>query len=81
MSVHKSQGSQYKVIIFPVGSKDNPSFVNRNMIYTAISRAQKEVYLIGSVAGFSSNLTSLRKAAELGADTVTVMSSLTDWAE
>ena len=81
MSVHKSQGSQYKVIIFPVGSKDNPSFVNRNMIYTAISRAQKEVYLIGSVAGFSSNLTSLRKVAELGADTVTVMSSLTDWAE
>lgn len=81
MSVHKSQGSQYKVIVFPVGSKDSASFVNRNMIYTAISRAQKEVYLIGSVAGFSSNLTKLRKTAELGSDTVTVMSSLTEWSE
>lgn len=81
MSVHKSQGSQYKVIVFPVGSKDSASFVNRNMIYTAISRAQKEVYLIGSVAGFSSTLTTLRKTAELGADTVTVMSSLTAWSE
>lgn len=80
ISVHKSQGSQYPVVIFPISSKDSSSFVNRNLIYTAISRAQKQVYMVGSVADGkadgNSALSVNRLTAETGADVVTGISSL-----
>lgn len=49
LTTHKMQGSQAPVVILPIGSKDSPAFVNRNMVYTAISRASERVYLLGSV--------------------------------
>lgn len=76
ISVHKSQGSQYPIVIFPLSSKDSPSFVNRNLIYTAISRAQKQVYMVGSVSPESSTLNTNRLTAETGDSVVTGMSSL-----
>lgn len=61
LTVHKLQGSQAKMIVIPLSSKDNPGFVNRNMLYTAISRAQEYVALIGSVQGANSMASMARR--------------------
>lgn len=46
MTVHKSQGSEYPVVIIPVFDYYVP-LTTRNLIYTAITRAKKGVLLIG----------------------------------
>ena len=52
LTVHKSQGSQYDTIILPV-SLSISTMLYRNLFYTAISRAAKEVILVGSKAAVS----------------------------
>ncbi len=47
LTVHKVQGSQYDTIILPV-SLSTSAMLLRNLLYTAISRAKKEVILVGS---------------------------------
>ena len=47
ITVHKSQGSEYDVVIMPVTSGFS-FLMNRNMIYTAISRARQRVILVGN---------------------------------
>lgn len=47
MSVHKSQGSEYPVVILPM----LPCFrrmLRRNILYTAVTRAKKTVIIVGS---------------------------------
>lgn len=56
LTTHKMQGSQSPIVIIPLSSGDNTDFVNRNMVYTAISRAQKHVVLVGDVKGAYSTL-------------------------
>ena len=46
-SVHKSQGSEYKVVILPVVTQ-HFIMLQRNLIYTAITRAKEMVILIGT---------------------------------
>ena len=46
VTVHKSQGSEYPIVIFPLGS--TPSMLlSRNLFYTAVTRAQMMVILVG----------------------------------
>lgn len=47
LTVHKSQGSQYDAILMPM-SMATAKMLYRNLLYTAISRARKEVILVGS---------------------------------
>lgn len=47
VSVHKSQGSEYPVVIIPVVIQ-HYVLLQRNLIYTAITRAKKLVILIGT---------------------------------
>ena len=47
VTVHKSQGSEYPFVILPV-VKCASILMTRNLIYTAITRAEKMVILIGS---------------------------------
>ena len=46
ITVHKAMGSEYDGVIIPV-LRANSILLNRNLIYTAITRAKKKVYLIG----------------------------------
>ncbi len=46
ITVHKSQGSEYPVVIMPVYSAP-PMLQTRNLLYTAITRAQNMVILVG----------------------------------
>ena len=47
VTAHKSQGSQYDTILMPV-SMQMQNMLSRNLFYTAISRATKQVLLFGS---------------------------------
>lgn len=47
ISVHKSQGSEYPVVILPVTTQ-HYVLLQRNLIYTGITRAKKLVVLIGT---------------------------------
>ena len=46
ITIHKSQGSEYPVVILPI-SKEVPRLHTRNLLYTAVTRAQKMVIVIG----------------------------------
>ncbi|MBT9139914.1 MAG: ATP-dependent RecD-like DNA helicase [Dehalococcoidia bacterium] len=47
VSVHKSQGSEYPVVILPVVTQ-HYILLQRNLLYTAITRAKEMVVLIGT---------------------------------
>ena len=47
ITIHKSQGSEYKAVIIPIFSGP-PIFMNKNLLYTAVTRAKKLAILIGS---------------------------------
>ena len=52
LTVHKSQGSEYDRILFPVSS-NAMNMMYRNLFYTAISRGKKQVVLYGSKTALS----------------------------
>lgn len=45
LSIHKSQGSEYKLVIIPFLAENKN--LDRNMVYTGITRAKKECVVIG----------------------------------
>jgi exodeoxyribonuclease V alpha subunit len=47
VSVHKSQGSEYPVVIFPILTQ-HYILLQRNLIYTAVTRGRKLVVMVGS---------------------------------
>ncbi|WP_294463874.1 ATP-dependent RecD-like DNA helicase [uncultured Anaerofustis sp.] len=60
ITVHKSQGSEFKAIIIPIFSGYS-GFLNRNLLYTAVTRAKEMVILIGEVNGLKSMIKSVQK--------------------
>ena len=47
MSIHKSQGSEYNCVIIPVLSAQKCPLFKRNLLYTGVTRAKKQVILVG----------------------------------
>ncbi len=47
MTIHKSQGSQWPIVLCPI-TKNDYMMLNRQILYTAYTRAQDTMYLIGS---------------------------------
>jgi len=47
MTVHRAQGSQFDTVSFVVPPPDSP-LLTRELLYTAVTRAQRQVHLIGS---------------------------------
>ena len=47
ITVHKSQGSEFDVVIL-VAAQSAPMLLTRNLIYTAMTRAKKLLIIIGS---------------------------------
>ena len=52
MSVHKSQGSEYPVVILPL-VPGHHIMLQRNLLYTAVTRAKKMVVLLGTKAALN----------------------------
>ena len=46
ITIHKSQGSEFKTILLPLAGGP-PMLLTRNLLYTAITRAKKLVYCVG----------------------------------
>ena len=55
-TVHKSQGAEYKMVIMVV-SNFHTAMLQRNLIYTGITRARQQVMLIGNIQGEDSAVT------------------------
>ena len=52
ISIHKSQGSEYPVVIVLL-LKAHFMMLQRNLIYTAITRGRKKVFVVGEPAAYS----------------------------
>lgn len=53
LTVHKSQGSQYRRVVFLVTRRDTATLLSRPMIYTAVTRAKHSCRVIGDAWAFS----------------------------
>ena len=47
ITVHKSQGSEFDVVVIPLYG-GAPTILNKNLLYTAVTRAKKYVVLVGA---------------------------------
>src|SRR5699024_11812705 len=46
VSIHKSQGSEYQLVILPL-TMDNRRMLQRKLLYTAVTRAKDKLVMIG----------------------------------
>ncbi len=60
LSVHKAQGSEYQIVYF-IFNWNNIHMLNKNLIYTAISRAKKKLVIIGDERLFCEGLSRAMK--------------------
>lgn len=65
MTIHKSQGSEYKAVII-VSTTNDYIMLQRNLLYTAVTRAKERVVLVGDTKAFNmairNNTTIARKS-------------------
>ncbi|WP_050636369.1 SF1B family DNA helicase RecD2 [Candidatus Stoquefichus sp. SB1] len=47
MSIHKSQGNEFKIVIMPV-LKDYYIMLRKNLIYTGLTRAKQSLFILGN---------------------------------
>tara|TARA_B100000674_G_scaffold494282_1_gene518459 strand:- start:9044 stop:9463 length:420 start_codon:yes stop_codon:yes gene_type:complete len=52
ISVHKSQGSEYPMVVFPL-LKQHFMMLQRNLVYTGLTRAKKKVVFVGDPAAYA----------------------------
>jgi exodeoxyribonuclease V alpha subunit len=52
ISIHKSQGSEYPVVIVPL-LKAHFMMLQRNLLYTAVTRGRRKVYIVGEPAAYA----------------------------
>ncbi|MCW6190227.1 ATP-dependent RecD-like DNA helicase, partial [Klebsiella pneumoniae] len=50
-SIHKSQESEFPVVIHPI-TRQSGRMLQRNLIYTAITRAKSKLVMLGEIAAF-----------------------------
>ena len=48
ITIHKSQGSEYPVVVIPLLTGP-AKLLNRNLLYTAVTRARKGVVIVGNI--------------------------------
>lgn len=58
-TIHKSQGSQYKLVVMPV-SPQHHRMLDRALLYTGWTRAEDEVVVVGDRSRFADALTRLK---------------------
>lgn len=51
-SIHKSQGSEYPAVIIPL-LKQHFVMLQRNLIYTAVTRGKRHVFIVGDPAAYA----------------------------
>ncbi len=48
ITIHKSQGSEYPAVVIPIYAGP-PKLLNRNLLYTAVTRAKQMVVIVGNL--------------------------------
>ena len=48
ITIHKSQGSEYPAVVIPI-LNGMPKLMNRNLLYTAVTRAKNMVVIVGNL--------------------------------
>jgi exodeoxyribonuclease V alpha subunit len=59
MTIHKSQGSEFPVVIMPM-FMGPPLLMNKNLLYTGITRAKKLVVLVGNIKALNFMITNTK---------------------
>ena len=52
ISIHKSQGSEFNVVILPISEECN-RMLTKKIIYTAITRAREKLIVVGNLDSFT----------------------------
>lgn len=52
MTIHKAQGSQAPIVLIYLPYSRRENFITNNLLYTAVTRAQQNVVLIGDIGTF-----------------------------
>ena len=52
ISIHKSQGSEYPVVVVPL-LKAHFMMLQRNLLYTAVTRGRRKVFIVGEPAAYA----------------------------
>jgi exodeoxyribonuclease V alpha subunit len=52
ISIHKSQGSEYPVVVVPL-LKGHFMMLQRNLLYTAVTRGKRKVFIVGEPAAYA----------------------------
>ena len=60
LTVHKSQGSQYKRVVFCCLTRDNFS-LNRSLIYTAVTRTKEQCIVVGQPAALQRGIATVQQ--------------------
>ena len=66
VTIHKSQGSEYPAVILPLLTGPQ-MLMNRNLLYTAVTRAKKCVAIVGSVKTFQQMIENKRESGRYSA--------------
>jgi exodeoxyribonuclease V alpha subunit len=64
VTVHKSQGSEYPAVVFPLTRQHRP-MLQRNLLYTAVTRARQLVVLVGSRQALSAAIANDRSVRRM----------------
>ena len=60
ISVHKSQGSEYPIVVMPV-TWQHSIMLQRNLIYTGVTRARQSLVLLGEAGAFLKGVETLER--------------------
>jgi exodeoxyribonuclease V alpha subunit len=52
ISIHKSQGSEYPIVVVPL-LKAHFMMLQRNLLYTAVTRGRRKVFIVGEPAAYA----------------------------
>ncbi len=66
-TVHKSQGSEYPAVVIPLATQ-HYTLLERNLLYTAVTRGQRLVVIVGQLKAFAmavKNVRSMRRLTNL----------------
>ena len=56
VTIHKSQGSEYKSVVIILPWEENNALLSREILYTGVTRAKEKIVIIGKKSVFESAL-------------------------
>ena len=61
LTVHKSQGSQYRRVVFVALNRDSHMLLDRSLIYTAVTRTREQCVVVGNMQAFMTGIDKVQR--------------------